>query len=403
MGTLTTGIPMANRSALPPSVNNPARITLVLSITNRPNGEHVFYVSVYNTLKQTYLCQNTPITQQDIITLEKPKFGTYQVTVDTGLDDIYTITSITPETFILNHTNSQQTVYIEAYGNVGSIKVTKKVGNLISDFNCGALYNWYAASKTYRTSKLGALYNWYVIAEDYEDSIYGAFYNQYAVQDSRNIMNTGWHIPDKDELWTFYAFVGGQNAGGKLKNTGFEYWNSPNGNATNELGFNWKGSGMASGGVSQHKNYGTIWCTTDNSAMLTDRYVGYLSVVTHGTSWAKWMGYSARGIKDSTNLTNGQTGTYTGNDGTVYPTICIGTQEWLAQDLYETKYRNGDLITLVPNWGFCQNTSAMCHHKIGIAPYGWHVPSYAEWQTLINELGGNLVAGGHLKETGTIY
>jgi hypothetical protein len=38
-------------------------------------------------------------------------------------------------------------------------------------------------------------------------------------------------------------------------------------------------------------------------------------------------GLSIRLIKDSTTLTNGQSGIYIGNDGKIYPTICIGTQE----------------------------------------------------------------------------
>ena len=50
-------------------------------------------------------------------------------------------------------------------------------------------------------------------------------------------------------------------------------------------------------------------------------------------------------VKTTTTLTHGQTGTYTGNDGKVYRTICIGTQEWLADNLCETKFRNGDWIT----------------------------------------------------------
>jgi len=40
----------------------------------------------------------------------------------------------------------------------------------------------------------------------------------------------------------------------------------------------------------------------------------------------------------------------------------------------------------------------------GICPCGWHLPSQAEWQELINYLGGNASgAGGKLKETGTAH
>jgi len=38
----------------------------------------------------------------------------------------------------------------------------------------------------------------------------------------------------------------------------------------------------------------------------------------------------------------------------------------------------------------------------GLAPAGWHVPSGAEWDTLTTHLGGNAIAGGKLKDTGTI-
>jgi hypothetical protein len=45
-------------------------------------------------------------------------------------------------------------------------------------------------------------------------------------------------------------------------------------------------------------------------------------------------------------LLPGQTGVYYGNNGVSYPTICIGTQEWLAVDLTETYYRD---LTTIPN------------------------------------------------------
>jgi len=47
------------------------------------------------------------------------------------------------------------------------------------------------------------------------------------------------------------------------------------------------------------------------------------------------------------------------------------------------------------NW-YTVNTGKLC-------PSGWHVPSDPEWTVLFDYLGGLVVAGGKLKETGTTH
>jgi uncharacterized protein (TIGR02145 family) len=39
----------------------------------------------------------------------------------------------------------------------------------------------------------------------------------------------------------------------------------------------------------------------------------------------------------------------------------------------------------------------------GLCPEGWHIPTDAEWTALTDGLGGETVAGGHMKETGTTH
>ena len=113
-------------------------------------------------------------------------------------------------------------------------------------------------------------------------------------------------------------------------------------------------------------------------------------------------------------------------DSNIYPTVKIGDQWWMAENLKVTRYRNGDDIPIVTDDTEWENltTGAYCNYNNNsdnadiygrlynwyavndsrnIAPLGWHVPSDGEWQTLIVYLGGESVAGGKLKETGTTH
>ena len=60
----------------------------------------------------------------------------------------------------------------------------------------------------------------------------------------QGICPEGWHIPT-DEEWTQLAtFLGGDSvAGGKMKETGFAHWHTPNTGATNTSGFTGLGHG----------------------------------------------------------------------------------------------------------------------------------------------------------------
>ncbi len=108
------------------------------------------------------------------------------------------------------------------------------------------------------------------------------------------------------------------------------------------------------------------------------------------------------------------------------PSVTIGTQIWGTKNLDVSRYRNGDIIPQVTDpiqWASL-TTGAWCYYNNdpandaiygklynwyavndprGLAPQGWHVPTDAEWTTLTNFLGGEAVAGGKMKSTGTQY
>jgi len=129
-------------------------------------------------------------------------------------------------------------------------------------------------------------------------------------------------------------------------------------------------------------------------------------------------------------------------DGNVYKTVKIGDQVWMAEDLRVTHYPNGEPIPHVTDssdWVALSQTNtddAYCffnndEHTVygalytyaaaiadnwqrdndvfnaeggqGICPDGWHLPTAAEWDILINYLGGDEVAGGKMKEIGLDY
>ncbi len=123
---------------------------------------------------------------------------------------------------------------------------------------------------------------------------------------------------------------------------------------------------------------------------------------------------------------NFEKGTVSDIDGNIYITTKIGNQWWMAENLKVTHYQNGDAILHVTDnatWAGL-STGAYCKYNndstnvatygslynwyavadsLNLAPAGWHVPTDAEWQILVDYLGGSSVAGGKLKESGTTH
>ena len=124
-------------------------------------------------------------------------------------------------------------------------------------------------------------------------------------------------------------------------------------------------------------------------------------------------------------------------DGQVYKTVKIGKQTWMADNLkylpsvvglatgsdstayyYVHGYDGTDINAakatsnfttygVLYNWNAATNGEASSttnpSEVQGVCPTGWHLPSNAEWKELTDYLGGSEVAGGKLKETGTVH
>lgn len=206
----------------------------------------------------------------------------------------------------------------------------------------------------------------------------GALYNWYAVTNARNIAASGWHVPTTAEFWTLMRYldpIGGaysNTAGGQMKDAGYTYWDAPNTAASNTSGFTAQATGQRNNsGLFEDLMSGIyLWnadeySATEGNYSYIDYDYGTLFTSRPGAfyiPWHKTRGFSLRLVKDSTVLADGETGTYIGNDRKIYSTICIGTQEWLSENLCETEYRDSYPIAEVTDIAYWSGmtTGAMC-------------------------------------------
>jgi len=211
-------------------------------------------------------------------------------------------------------------------GNNGSVYPCTKIGN----------YIWMAKNlmeTEYRNSSVSVNY--------------GLLYNWYAATDERNICAEGWSIFPFAFLSDTIPSLEGKNSGYRHHVTGvFTNLNTP--------------------------GTGEMWWTEDFLSDTGNTLSIVNDVVSNGTANVK-TGIQIRPYRNSVGLTEGQHGSYTGNDGKVYETVCVrnqyyvvyGTAEFLEivlTPICETKYQNGDTIPEVTDnsaWA-ALTTGALC-------------------------------------------
>ena len=190
---------------------------------------------------------------------------------------------------------------------------------------------------------------------------YGLLYNQRAIIDVRNLAATGWHVISRDNYFLILELINGGVLGTavynlepgaySLRETGTVHWNDSNG--TDVYGFAARGSGSRNVGalgfqlLKSHFRLGATQAAYGqlisiiNIQTASDR-ITFTGKNSFGLVPDSNGGYATRLVKDSSSLTeDGQTSTYTGNDGKVYESIMIAGIEVLKTNLAETKWRTG--------------------------------------------------------------
>lgn len=170
--------------------------------------------------------------------------------------------------------------------------------------------------------------------------------------------------------------------------------------------------------------------TSDNMIMDTDVGLGSFTIKipnlnANTTYYVRAWAYNGFGIGYGDEIIITTLETVTDINSNVYNTVKIGNQIWTLENLEATHYNDGTSIANVTSdgtWvnlttpGYCwydnninnkEKYGALYNYyvmdnSLNVCPEGWHVPSESEWIVLSDYLGGESIAGGKLKEEGTV-
>ena len=139
------------------------------------------------------------------------------------------------------------------------------------------------------------MYNWYAVDNNATTKV--------ASNGGKNVCPVGWHIPTDGEWTTLSTYLGGDYAGGKLKETGTTHWTSPNTGATNSTGFTaLPGGNRDSGGTYAYTGTNGNWWSSTEKSITEAWYIGIRYNDTYSLvnkyNHVKVNGFSVRCLKD---------------------------------------------------------------------------------------------------------
>ena len=268
----------------------------------------------------------------------------------------------------------------------------------------------------------GKLYTWYsavAIAEGDNNAVPTATPDILGESYVQGICPEGWVLPTPD-AFTLMLANGGNATNAKSDNN--LYW-LPNRQGVAPLsGFDALGAGNYNAALDRYENLlgsTNFWTSLNaNAQNATSVEINYFCENGMMKEFSKEDGLSVRCLKISLSPFAAQacpeTPTVTDVDGNVYNTVLIGEQCWMRENLRTTQYANGtpialgtDTSTTTPfryypnnsnstditfygylyNWPAVMNGAASSNANPsgvqGVCPDGWHVPSTAEWESLM--------------------
>ena len=268
----------------------------------------------------------------------------------------------------------------------------------------------------------GKLYTWYsavAVAEGDNNAVPTATPDILGESYVQGICPEGWVLPTPD-AFTLMLANGGNATNAKSDNN--LYW-LPNRQGVAPLsGFDALGAGNYNAALDRYENLlgsTNFWTSLNaNAQNATSVEINYFCEDGMMKEFSKEDGLSVRCLKISLSPFTAQacpgTLTVTDVDGNVYNTVLIGEQCWMRENLRTTQYANGtpialgtDTSTTTPfryypnnsnstditfygylyNWPAVMNGAASSNANPsgvqGVCPDGWHVPSTAEWESLM--------------------